>query len=90
MDLKVTPDLIGHGSWQNVKSVLVQLGLRVTDITLGLCDDDYGAGKGSSNVNRQHSTFNFYKAFKETLRDELNGLAMVYEQRVKDWNQERA
>lgn len=88
IDLKVTPDLIGHGSWQSVKSVLVQLGMRVSDITLSLCNDE-SAGVSSTNVNRQSGTFNFYKAFKESLKDELNALAMVYEHRTQRWNEER-
>lgn len=62
--------------------------MRVSDITLGTCNDESG-GMVSSNVNRQQSTYNFYKAFKESLKDELNALAMVYDHRVKEWNQER-
>jgi hypothetical protein len=78
----VTPDLIGHGSYNNVKGMLLQMGFRTSDITLNICNDDTIGGGSGGNVNRERGTINFYKAFKETLRDELNALAMVYEHRV--------
>jgi hypothetical protein len=57
--------------------------MKSTEVTLSMCNekDKYSSDNNryGSNVNYQMSTFSFYKAFKETLVDELNVLALCYE-----------
>ena len=79
----MTADLVGHGSYNNVKSLLNQLGMKSNDITLNMCNENTNSNNNNNrygtNVNYNLSSYNFYKAFKETLRDELNALALSYE-----------
>ncbi len=90
IELKVTADLIGHGSLNNVKALIKQLGMISSDVTLSFCNekDQYTSDKNryGSNVNYQLSTFSFYKAFKETLIDELNALSLTYDYNVNQHN----
>lgn len=70
IDIKRSPDLVGHGSYEKVKSALILLGLKPAEKTLQECNDNGGLEEKYLKMN-----YNFYKAFRACLKDELDSLS---------------